>query len=430
MTPFRARCTLALLSVAYGVNALDRVLLGLLMEPIKTEFAASDAEMGFLTGPVFAIFYVLVGIPLARLADRSNRKALVVGSLIVFSVATLASGLTSTFTSLLFARIFVAIGESGQTPASTSILADCYRSEKRQLPMVIFTTGGFLGGALGIFVIGCFGLASEWRHVFVISSAPGFLLAFLLLVMVREPRRPFARTAATSISVHLDDLLPLKQIVELLKVPSFRRMALGFSTAMLVAYASLSWMPSFLSRNLGFDANQVFLFGAIAWGLGGAAGALASGAIAAKLRLSGADRPLLLCSTMSFIFTTAFCFSFLFRDSVLTLPALALGLFLVGGSQGPVFALAQDLVRNDRRAVATALLLFLASIVGLGVGPLAVGLLSDAFHPVYGSDSVRYSLTVVIAIGGFLSGKSFLTAAESIESDIMKYGENPAIASD
>ena len=121
---------------------------------------------------------------------------------------------------------------------------------------------------------------------------------------------------------------------------------------------------------------------------------------------------------MSIVFTIAFFFSFLLRQNALSLPALTLGLFLVGGSQGPVFALAQDLVPTDRRAIAIALLLFLGNIIGLGLGPLAVGVLSDAIRFLYGVDSVRYSLAAVIAVSGLISGASFYSAAKSIDSDI------------
>jgi MFS family permease len=418
VTPGRARWTLALLAAAYGVGALDRVLLALLTEPIKVEFGASDTEMGLLTGPAFAIFYVVLGLPLASLADRTNRTRLIVVSLVVYSLATFLSGLAWSFTSLLVARICLAIGEAGQTPASTSILADCYPSARRQLPMVIYTTGGFVGGALAIFVIGFLGLASEWRQVFAVAAVPGLILAFLLFTTSREPRQLVGAAAGARDPGLLSDLFPAKHMRELLRIRSFWSMTLGFSTAMLVAYASLSWMPSFLTRTLGFDTNHVFLFSAVAWGVGGAAGAFLSGLLAARLRASGADRPLYLCATMSIVFTIAFCFSFLLRQNALSLPALTLGLFLVGGSQGPVFALTQDLVPTDRRAIAIALLLFLANIIGLGLGPLAVGVLSDAIRFLYGVDSVRYSLAAVIAVSGLISGASFYSAAKSIDSDI------------
>jgi MFS family permease len=414
LTPARARFTLILLSAVYGINSLDRAVLGLLVEPIKAEFGASDAQMGLLTGLAYAMFYATLAIPLARLADRNNRTYLIVACMAIFSVATFVCGLAWSFASLLVARILVAIGEAGPTPASTSILADYFPPERRQLPMVILTVGGFLGGALGIFGIGFLGLASEWRHVFMMAAIPGLVLAPVVLFVIREPRRKAVQPAAAP---------SLEIILGLLSIRSFRRMALGFTMAILVGYASLNWMSSFLSRSIHFNQNQIFVFIALAYGLGGALGSLLSGLLSARLRLSGTDRPLILCSAMSMIFTVAFCASFLFPGNTLALPALVLGLFLVGGAQGPILALVQDLVPGDRRAIATALLLFLISAFGLGVGPLAVGLLSDAFHHVHGSDSVRLALTVVTSISGTVSAASFLFAAKSIKSDIAKFGE-------
>jgi predicted MFS family arabinose efflux permease len=414
-TPVRARFALFLLSAAYGIAALDRNLMGLLIEPIKAEFGTSDAQMGLLTGLTVALFYVVVGIPLARLADRNNRVHLIAASMVIFSAATFASGVSWSFASLLVARIFVAIGEAGPTPASASILADYFPPERRQLPMVIFTIGGFLGGALGVLGIGLFGLASSWRQVFKMAAVPGLLLVPIILWVVREPRRKTTSAAsAPSLTV----------ILELLRIRSYRRMAYGFTMAVMVGVSALNWMPSFLSRSLGFNQNQIFVFNALAYGLGGSLGTLLSGLFSARLRLSGTSRPLLLCSAISGFVALTFCTSFLFPDTTLALPALMMGLFLVGAYQGPILALVQDLVPNDRRGTATAVLFLSSSVVGLGVGPLAVGMLSDAFHSTFGTASVRYALVTVVSISGAVGVASLLFAARSIGADVATFGKS------
>jgi MFS family permease len=369
--------------------------------------------MGLLTGLTVALFYVVVGIPLARLADRNNRVHLIAASMVIFSAATFLSGLAWSFTSLLVARIFVAIGEAGPTPASASILADYFPPERRQLPMVIFTIGGFLGGALGVLGIGLFGLASSWRQVFKMAAVPGLLLVPIILWVVREPRRK--TTSAASVP-------SLTVILELLRIRSYRRMAYGFTMAVMVGVSALNWMPSFLSRSLGFNQNQIFVFNALAYGLGGSLGTLLSGLFSARLRLSGTSRPLLLCSAISGFVALAFCTSFLFPGTTLALPALMMGLFLVGAYQGPILALVQDLVPNDRRGTATALLFLSSSVVGLGVGPLAVGTLSDAFHSTFASASVRYALAAVVSISGAVGVVSLLFAAKSIAADVRTIG--------
>jgi MFS family permease len=368
--------------------------MGLLIEPIKAEFGTSDAQMGLLTGLTVALFYVVVGIPLARLADRNNRVHLIAASMVIFSAATFASGVSWSFASLLVARIFVAIGEAGPTPASASILADYFPPERRQLPMVIFTIGGFLGGALGVLGIGLFGLASSWRQVFKMAAVPGLLLVPIILWVVREPRRKTTSAAsAPSLTV----------ILELLRIRSYRRMAYGFTMAVMVG---------------------VFDFNALAYGLGGSLGTLLSGLFSARLRLSGTSRPLLLCSAISGFVALTFCTSFLFPDTTLALPALMMGLFLVGAYQGPILALVQDLVPNDRRGTATAVLFLSSSVVGLGVGPLAVGMLSDAFHSTFGTASVRYALATVVSISGAVGVASLLFAARSIGADVATFGKS------
>jgi MFS family permease len=411
-TPVRARFSLVLLSAAYGIAALDRNLMGLLIEPVKAEFGTSDAQMGLLTGLTVALFYVVVGIPLARLADRNNRVHLIAASMVIFSVATFFSGLAWSFASLLLARIFVAIGEAGPTPASASILADYFPPARRQLPMVIFTVGGFLGGALAVLGIGLFGLASTWRRVFMMAAVPGLVLVPIILLVIREPRRKTTSAASTP---------SLTVILELLRIRSYRRMALGFTMAVMVGVSALNWMPSFLSRSLGFNQNQIFIFNALAYGLGGSLGTLLSGLFSARLRLSGTARPLLLCSAISGFVALAFCTSFLFPGTTFALPALMMGLFLVGAYQGPILALVQDLVPNDRRGVATALLFLVSSTVGLGVGPLAVGILSDAFHPIFESASVRYALAAVVSISGVIGVASLLFGAKSIAADVATF---------
>ena len=408
-TPVRARFVLFLLSAAYGIAALDRNLMGLLIEPIKAEFGTSDAQMGLLTGLTVALFYVVVGIPLARLADRNNRVHLIAASMVIFSAATFFSGMAWSFTSLLLARILVAIGEAGPTPASASILADYFPPERRQMPMVIFTIGGFMGGALGVLGLGLFGLASTWRHVFKMAAVPGLLLVPIILWVVLEPRRKTtAAASAPSLTV----------ILELLRIRSYRRMALGFTMAAMVGVSAMNWMPSFLSRSLGFNQNQIFIFNGLAYGMGGSLGTLLSGLFSARLRLSGSSRPLLLCSAISGIVAIAFCMSFLFPGTAFALPALMMGLFLVGAYQGPILALVQDIVPNDRRGVATALLFLVSSTLGLGIGPLAVGILSDAFHPIFESASVRYALVAVVSISGAIGVASLLFGAKSIAADV------------
>jgi MFS family permease len=390
-------------------------LIGLLVEPIKAEFGASDAQMGLLTGPMIALFYVAAGIPLARLADRHNRTYLIAACMVIYSAATFANGLTWSFPSLLVASIFVAIGEAGPTPASVSILADYFPPERRQLPMVIFTVGGFLGSALTTLVLGLLGLASEWRHVFMMAAVPGLVLAPIVLRVIREPRRKTTELEATP---------SLVVIFDLLRIRSFRRMALGFTMSLMIGNSALNWMSSFLSRSLHFNQNRIFIFIALAYGLVGALGTLLSGLLSARLRFSGPGRPLMLCAAISGIVVLAFCTSFLLSSTILALPALVLGLFLVSSYQGPIFALVQDLVPSDRRGIAIALLLFLANAFGLGGGPLAVGLLSDAFHPSFGLDSMRYALAVVISISGIIGVAALWLGAKSIGSDIAAFGKS------
>lgn len=291
--------TLALLSVVFGLQYMDQIMVGLFVEPIKRDFGLSDTQMGLITGFSFTFFYVLCGLPLARLADRANRKHIIVASLLLFSAATAACGLAAGFVSLFVARICVAIGEAGTTPASISMLAQRFDPSRRQMVMSIYTGAGFGGTALGLLVIGLLSASLSWRYLFIVAGMLGIVAAVLVAWRLREPYRAPSTDAAAGL--HLG-----AAFWYLVRIPSFRWMAIGTGLALIAASSAMSWIPAFLVRSHGFTQSQVILFLALGWGGGATVGTFVFGALNARLRQLGGRWPLVVAVLLVLAFSAIY----------------------------------------------------------------------------------------------------------------------------
>lgn len=403
--------SLALLAAVYGLQYLDQILVGLFAEPIKAEFGLSDTRMGLITGLSFTLFYALCGIPLARLADRANRKWIIVGSLILFSAATIACGFATGFASLFVARILVAVGEAGTTPASVSILADRFDRQKRQITMSLYTGAGFTGTAVGLLLIGLLGAALSWRRVFHFAGLLGIILAVVVAYRLREPSRDE--------SGRWEDRPDFVTVfVMLLRIRSYRWMAIGMGVALLATSSAMGWIPAFLMRSHGFSQTDVVLFLALGWGGGATVGTFAFGVLNAWLRPRGGRLPLMVVGGLILGFASMFCISFTTSSVLVVQGGIVGALFMVGGLRGPILALIQDIVPSNVQATATASILLLTYVIGAALGPVLTGGLSDWLSDEYGADSLRMALVCVIVASGVLGSASLFWASRHIEGDI------------
>ena len=404
---------LGILTLVYTFNFIDRQILVILQEPIKADLGLSDTQLGLLTGFSFAVVYVTAGIPIAWLADRSNRRNIVAASLGIFSVMTTLSGMVQNYTQLLLARLGVGLGEAGGSPPSHSMLSDYFPEEKRGTAISIYTTGIYFGIFFGYFAGGWIAETFGWRNAFFIVGIPGIVLAFLLLILVREPKRTLAATTNQNKASFKDTMAVLA------KRPSFWWIALGCSTASFVGYGNGNFFPSLLIRNYGLSVTEVGVVLGIIGGTTGMLGTFLGGYLAdrwgkkdkrwyVRIALYG----ILLSLPLSYI-------TLLGTEPLYVIMAYAPGHILGTLYLGPCIAICHTLVPAGMRASASAIRLFVITMIGLGLGPLFVGVLSDTYSTYFGTENLRYAMVTALTIG--TSGVFFFWKAQrALLSDIKK----------
>lgn len=394
---------LALLTLTYIFNFIDRQILAMLIEPIKKEFGVSDTAMGFLSGFAFVFFYTLVGIPIARWADRGSRKGIITLALTIWSGVTAACGLAKSFVELALLRVLVGVGEAGGSPPSHSLISDYFPPHRRATALSLYACGVYIGSALAFLAGGYLLKNYDWRTVFFVVGLPGLALAALVGLTVKEVPRGHSEGLATP-----PENAPQASLGEVLRFLRSRRgfvfVAFASSIQSLAGYAILTWGPAFLGRVHGMP------FVDIGWHLGwtiGIAGCLGAwlGGVLADRYGSRDTRWYMRLPAIQSIAAIPFMLGFvLLQDKQLALlcfiPFYTLGAMYVG----PMFSVIQGVTPPHMRATASAVLLFIVSMIGAGLGPLSIGLLNDhVFGPIHGQTAIRYSMLVMGCLGGFAS---------------------------
>lgn len=410
------RLVLALLVVVAVFNYLDRQILSMLLEPIKHEFGLSDTQLGFLSGFAFSALYALFSIPLAKLADTSNRVALIAVVVALWSIMTVGCGLAVGFYSLLLSRMLVAVGESGSSPASQSLISDYFEPQQRATAMGIYATGMYFGILLGFLLGGWITDHLGWRTAFVVVGLPGLLVAAAMWFLVKEPRNtiPAARVASGPAPT-------LKQVYAFLwqrKALRYIPFAMGFTSC--VAYGNLVWAPSFFIRSHHMSAAQVGAWLAVTAGLAGMAGAYFGGRITDHLVARYHDARLYMwVPVASMLLSIPFFLAvFLLPSAVPALLLFAVPWFLSNVWIGPTFALVQALAPPHMRGTAVATVNLINIIVGLGIGVQVIGIVGDALAPRFGVESLRYALIGTLVVTSLISTFCFWMASRTARSDL------------
>jgi len=405
---------LGLLTVVYSFNFIDRQLLSILQESIKLELELSDSQLGLLTGFAFAMFYVTAGLPIARWADRGNRRNIVALAIGVWSFMTAISGFVQNYLQLLLARIGVGIGEAGGSPPSHSIVSDIYPPEKRATALSIYSTGVNIGILFGFLFGGWLNEFFGWRVAFVVVGLPGILIAILIRMTLAEPVRGLNENKYVP-----ETLVPFRQVLALLwSRKSFRHMALAAGLNAFAAYGTLNWLASFFIRSHGMTTGELGTWLALSTGLFGAIGVFAGGIIADRLAPRDKRWYVWLPAIAGFIslpfMLTVYLTSSQYTALILAfIPGLLFNVYL-----GTTIATSHALVGQRMRATASAILFLILNIIGLGLGPWSVGMLSDYLLPTLGNESLRYAMVALIPTVLFWSSCHFYLASRNLRADL------------
>jgi MFS family permease len=388
---------LVVLVIVYTFNFIDRQIVGILAVPIKAELHLSDSQLGLMGGLAFALFYTLLGIPIARLADRVSRTWIMTVALALWSLMTAMCGLTQNFAQLFMARVGVGVGEAGGVAPAYSLICDYFPTTERARALSVYSFGIPIGAALGIVLGGFITSLMSWRMAFFIVGLAGLLITPLLKFTVREPKRgaldhPVRVDAARGAAVGAPAPSLFDVISVLARKPSFWGLSLGAASASMMGYGLFFWAPSFLVRSFHLSLLHAGLsFGALVL-VGGLIGIWFGGALAdrygEKRRAMYALIPATaFLATVPFYVVGVLSTTLWLSFAVLLVPT-ALGLVWLG----PVLAAVQHLVPGNMRATASALFLFINNLIGIGLGTTLIGAVSDATRVRFGLESLRYAI--------------------------------------
>jgi len=408
------RYVLGILLVVFTFNFIDRQILAILLQPIKQDLGLSDTQLGLLTGIAFSLFYVSFGIPLARLADRSSRVNIISGALVAWSTMTALCGLAQNFWQLLFARIGVGIGEAGCIPPSQSLISDYFAPEKRAMALSIFALGVPIGVMFGFLVGGWMEEYFGWRTAFLVVGLPGILLAIIVRLTLREPPRGLSET---TIRDHGEQPSMREVARYLWGLRSFRHVAFAAALHAFVGYGVVSWLPSFLARSYQMGGAEIGTWLALLAGIVGGLGTVAGGWLGD--RYAKKDRRWYVwISGITILLAVPFTiYAFLGGDKYWTLAMYILPTFFGAFYHGPTGAVIQGLAQVRMRAISAALYVLMVNLIGLGLGPLAVGVISDLLAPAYGVESLRYALLCVFLVN-IWSALHYLFAVKTLRADL------------
>lgn len=388
------RYVLFLLCAVYSLSALDRQILAILMQAIKSDLHLSDSGLGLLAGAAFAVVYVTLAVPIARIADAWNRIRIIAIAVSIFSVMTVLCSVAVNFLQFLLLRIGVGMGEAGTTPSSTSIIAELYSESERGRAMAWFAVGGCSGTFIGYALGGVIAQAFGWRAAFLLAGLPGIVVALLLLVSVRELKR-----AGSGSQDDIPRAVPARQVIHVLwRQRSLRHLTSGMALVLLFGYGFGTWLPSYFQRSFQLSVAEVGVVLGVFAGALSIVGMRVSGVLVDRLgqfdpRWRSWAVSLALLLMCPFCVVTALAPSRDVAMGAYAVPAI-LGAFYIA----PTFALIQSLAPPHMRATAAATVIAVATLLGIGLGPQAVGLASDALQARLGKESLRYALLICTPI--------------------------------
>ena len=410
------RYALGLFLVVYIVNFIDRQIFSILIEPIKAEIELSDTQLGLLGGIAFALFYTFAGIPIARWADVGTRKNIVAGAILIWSAMTMFTSTAKSFGGLLIARIGVGIGEAGCSPPIHSMISDYFPESKRATALATYALGIPIGGAIGTLAGGWIGEYFGWRNAFLIVGLPGIFLSVIVFFTIREPKRGL-QAATVKVEPTADSFTLMETIRFMWSLKAFRHLSFAGALHAFVGYGVALFLPSFFMRihGYGLAETSTYLF---LIGLTGVIGTYFGGFLGDRYGQKDQRWYMYIPGVATLISVPFAAFFYSSGDPVLALFLAIPGAILGPMYLGPTFGMTQTLVPPAMRATASALMLFILNLIGLGLGPVFAGMLSDLLRPELGIESIRYSLLILAVAGNLWSAVHYYFASLTLREDL------------
>ncbi|QIB65104.1 spinster family MFS transporter [Kineobactrum salinum] len=397
MKPIRRHATLLILTLIIIIHAVDRLSIVILLEDIKYDLALSDAQLGFLSGFAFVAVYVLAGIPMAFVSDRSNRSRLIGMALMVMGGMTVLCGFVQNFWQLAAARCGIGIGASPCVPASHSILADVYPPAQRTTALSITESGFFVGSFVGLWVCGWIATYYGWRTAFIVVGIVPILLSLLVLAILRDPVRA-VRTQKVDLSFR-------ESLGTIIGVPAVRWYVFGSGLAVFASAAMMTWLPALMIRSYGMTKTEAGGYIGAINGIGGFVLTIVVGIVADRLSRRDLLWNLWIPATLFAVSAPFAVITFLSHSPAVILGCFAVSASLVTACAAPIISYSQQTLPSTVHAMITALIFLVLNIVGFGVGPLMVGALSDYLVPWVGQTAALQLALLYLAPPALMLGR-------------------------
>ena len=414
---------LILLMIILAFNYVDRLALGLVLQDIKASFHLSDTQLGLLSGIAFALFYSLMGMPIARWADRGNRRIIISVTTGLWSVAVALCGFATNFVQLMLCRVGVAVGEAGCMPPAHSLIADYFSRAERPRAVAVYMLGSTLSMLIGYFLAGWLNELYGWQTMFRLLGLPGIVLAILAWFSLREPRRqqltlqaPLADSAATPVQPAPQYTIT-EVVMTLWNNVTFRYLWLTFSIMSFFSHGVVQWQPTFFIRTFGMRTDELGAWLTVIYGVGGALGTYLGGMLASRYARNNETLQLRATGWLYAGYGVLMAGVLLSPNKYVAIALNTLGTIGASMGSGPLFGTIQTVVPERMRAMSISLIYLLGNLIGMGLGPLAVGALSDFLAPWAGDGSLRYTLLILCPVSLWGSWYLFL-AARSATRDV------------
>ena len=399
---------LVMLTIVYVFNFIDRQIVVTLQDSIKKDMHLSDAQLGWMSGFAFAIFYVILGIPIARLADKGNRRNIITLSLGLWSIMTAVCGRAGSFIQLLMARIGVGVGEAGGSPPAHAMISDYFQPRKRSTALAIYSAGIYLGMLIGFMMGGYLNQHFGWRRAFTVVGLPGVVFSLLFYFTVREPRR-----GATDAQLATERPKFWDVVRRLSSTPTFVLLAISGSLHVFCIYGMGNWSYSFLGRLHQMTKIEIGRDLGLAIGIGGGIGSFAGGWLTDRLAKKDKGRYLKIPAFAVLLSIPLEILAIFSPSAALSVTGFGCVAALQSMYLGPAVSVAHSLVPASMRALTSAVFWLCINLIGMGLGPFVVGKISDLLAPTLHTESLRWGMasvipvSVVVMILFFATGKKY-----------------------